>query len=175
MNHAANSDKSPIVLRDATSTDWPAIVAMNGAVSELTNTMDEAQLTGLDRLASHHRVAEVEGVVAGFVLVMREGCGYDSENLRWFEARYPQFLYVDRIVVGKSHGGRGVGSALYDDVFAAARKQGIPRVVCEVNLEPPNEVSLKFHASFGFQAVGERRDEARQKTLAMQMAEVPED
>jgi uncharacterized protein len=43
---------------------------------------------------------------------------------------------------------------LYDEVFERARRLGHSRIVCEVNLEPPNPISDHFHAALGFQEVG---------------------
>jgi predicted GNAT superfamily acetyltransferase len=42
---------------------------------------------------------------------------------------------------------------LYVDVFKRAIELGITRVICEVNLQPPNPGSAKFHAAHGFDEV----------------------
>ena len=39
-------------------------------------------------------------------------------------------------------------------VVSYARAQGVPRITCEVNVEPPNPVSLKFHERRGFREIG---------------------
>jgi predicted GNAT superfamily acetyltransferase len=69
-------------------------------------------------------------------------------------ARYPRFVYVDRIVVASTARGRGLARALYDDLFEHAVAAGHERVVCEVNTEPPNPASDAFHAALGFVEVG---------------------
>lgn len=52
---------------------------------------------------------------------------------------------------------RGVAAALYDDVENAARASATPTLVCEVNLEPDNPASHRFHHRRGFLEVGRLR------------------
>ncbi len=91
----------------------------------------------------------------GFVLAFDETAERESENFFWLQTRYERFVYVDRVVVHAAHRGRGHARALYEAVFALARSTGRPRVVCEVNLEPPNPGSAAFHRALGFTRVGE--------------------
>ncbi|MGA1201503.1 MAG: GNAT family N-acetyltransferase [Planctomycetota bacterium] len=92
---------------------------------------------------------------AGYLVALTPEADYDSPNFLWFRERWPEFLYVDRVAVADHARRRGGGRRLYEALFAEAREQGIPRVVCEVNLRPRNDVSLAFHASLGFRPVGE--------------------
>jgi predicted GNAT superfamily acetyltransferase len=162
-----------VVLRKAAPGDFARIVALNAAEVTATSAMDLARLRELDTLAACHRVAEVEGQVCAFLLAMDDGAAYDNDNFRWFAARYPRFLYVDRIVVDAGHAGLGIGSRLYHDLFDHARRAGIGTVVCEYNLEPPNPASAAFHARFGFSEVGTRRFADGSKRVSMQAASVP--
>ena len=50
--------------------------------------------------------------------------------------------------------GRGLGSQVYDALEARAAEFG--RLALEVNIDPPNDASLAFHAGRGFEPVGER-------------------
>lgn len=98
----------------------------------------------------------------GFVLVMLEGLGYESLNYRWLSERYDRFAYVDRIAVAEAARGRRIGEALYTaaiEAFAGNR----PVLLAEVNLEPPNPGSLRFHKRLGFREVGERWEADRSK------------
>jgi predicted GNAT superfamily acetyltransferase len=154
-----------VVLRAVVPGDFARIVALNDAEVTATSAMDLARLGLLDALAAYHRVVELEGRVAGFLLAMGDGSAYDNDNFHWFAARYPRFLYVDRIVVDAGHAGLGLGSRLYRDLFDHARRAGIGTVVCEYNLEPPNTASAAFHARFGFNDGSKR--------VSMQAANVP--
>lgn len=108
----------------------------------------------LVKLASWGIVADIDGEVAGFVLCLEPGLDYASENYRYFEEHFDNHFYIDRIVVGKSHRGTGLGVSLYQRVFAEAKARGASEVTCEVNLDPPNPVSIAFHHRMGFRDVG---------------------
>ena len=88
---------------------------------------------------------------------MREGTAYDSPNYLWFAARYPRFLYVDRVVVAVAEQGKRLGAALYDELFASTQRADATVITCEFDLEPPNEASRRFHARYGFLEVGTQR------------------
>jgi hypothetical protein len=45
-------------------------------------------------------------------------------------------------------------SALYADLEGEAARRDTPRIVCELNLRPPNPRSLAFHERRGFEEVG---------------------
>ena len=89
----------------------------------------------------------------GFVLCLLPKTRYASLNYAWFNERYSSFLYVDRIAVAEKHRDKGVGSMLYEYVIEHALQRNSP-VVAEVNLEPPNTGSIRFHERHGFSQVG---------------------
>ena len=68
-------------------------------------------------------------------------------------ARRP-VTYVDRVVVARAARGRGLARRLSADLIARAAAEGRDRVVCEVNLDPPNPSSDLLHAALGFVEVG---------------------
>ncbi len=142
------------VIRDVTAADHGAILAINNAAYPAMNRLDDAALAALVASAAYARVACDEAGVAAFLLGLPPGVPYDSANYRWVSARYPEFLYVDRIAVAPRAQSRGLGGALYDDMAAFARGRW-PCILAEVNLEPPNTGSERFHARHGFVAVGE--------------------
>lgn len=157
-----------MLLRDAQPADFDTILALNADEVDKTSAMDAARLAYLHAIASHHRVAVIDGVITGFLLAMRSGADYVNDNFRWFSARYPRFVYVDRIVVSSGFSGRGIGSALYDDLLDAARHDADAHVVCEYNIEPPNPASAKFHMKYGFEEVGVLAHPDTGKRVSMQ-------
>lgn len=163
---------SAAAIRDAIATDFDAIVAVNAAEEQHTSPMDRARLEALHALAAWHRVATVEGSVAAFLLAMGEGCGYANANFEWFTAHGSDFLYVDRIVVGRRFQGLGLGTLLYRDLFAHARASGIARIACEYNIVPPNDPSRVFHDRFGFEEAGRQWLVSGTKQVSMQIAVV---
>jgi uncharacterized protein len=166
----AVQDRTPIVLRDAADTDFVRIVELNEAEVRQTSAMSFDRLRSLVAISAHCRVATSNGFVVAFLLAFRNGAAYDSDNYRWFASRLGEFLYVDRIVVGKAFAGRGVGAALYADLFAFARSQGIDTIACEYNIDPPNPASRAFHDKFGFTEVGTQWVANRSKRVSLQIA-----
>ena len=142
------------LIRNALAADFPSIAALNAESERFLSPMSEARLERLHGWASYHRVIQGEAGVSAFLLAFREGAGYDSPNYRWFSERYESFIYIDRVVVASAHRGNGLATFLYLDVFAYARQNGVAIVTCEFDIDPPNEVSRRFHEKLGFQEVG---------------------
>ena len=104
-------------------------------------------------MSSYHRVIAHDSQLVAFLLVLGPNCDYDSVNYQWFDQRYDDFAYIDRIVVRDGFRGQGLGTILYEDLFEWAINQKIWNIVCEYNVEPLNEASQKFHSALGFQEV----------------------
>ena len=143
-----------MTLRDARQSDWPAILALNDESVHFLSPMDAARLVQLAKAACYLRVVEQDGKIAAFLLGFRKGADYDSPNFRWFDAREGDFVYVDRVVVSLEFRGRNLAGLLYDDFESFARANGVTRITCEVNVAPPNPVSLKFHERRDFREIG---------------------
>jgi predicted GNAT superfamily acetyltransferase len=161
-----------ITLRDAGEADFGRIVELNQREVVQTSAMDAGRLALLHGLATHHKVALVDGAVVAFLLAMRDGVDYRNENYQWFAARFPRFVYIDRIVVDAGFSGRGIARRLYEDLFAGARAQGIPVAACEYNLQPPNPASQAFHDRLGFREVGVQHVTGGTKQVTLQVADL---
>jgi uncharacterized protein len=161
-----------IAIRDAGPSDFPTLLALNAASVDVLSPMDATRLAQLHAQAAHARVACIGGEVLAFLLAFREGADYDSENYRWFDARYPAFLYVDRVVVDATCRGRGLGRSLYEDLIGLARRAALPRVTCEYDIEPLNRASARFHAAFGFHEVATQAL-AGGKRVSLQVLDLP--
>ncbi len=123
------------------------------------NNAHAVELSWLEAERFRHLVVEAFmarriGEAEAFLLAFDQDAAYDSANFLWFRARYPRFVYVDRVVVAARARGRGHARRLYRDLFDHARRAGHDRVVCEVNAIPPNPASRAFHAALGFVEVG---------------------
>lgn len=157
-----------MILRPAEPADFSAVLALNEESVQFLSPMSRERLERLHAEAELHAVIESEGAVCAFLLAYREGTDYDSVNYRWFQQRFQRFLYVDRVVVSRCMQGRGAGAALYRHVFAHAAETSVPVVTCEYDVDPPNEVSERFHARFGFREVGRQRVADGRKAVSLQ-------
>lgn len=160
-----------MILRDAVENDFARIVDLNATEVLQTSPMDIDRLRVLHGLAGYHKVAVVDGGTAAFLLAMEDGVAYRNDNYLWFAARYPRFLYVDRIVVDSAFSGVGIGRRMYADLFGHARARRIGTVVCEYNIEPPNLASKVFHDKFGFREVGNQYVANGTKRVSLQVAD----
>ena len=141
-------------LRPMRPADVPDVLRLNADHVELLSPLDAGRLAQLQAWATRADVITCDGRFAGFVLVFGPGSAYDSPNYRWFSERFDtRFHYLDRIVVDDTFRRRGLASAVYDEVEAAAGGSG--RLALEVNLDPPNLPSLAFHQGRGYTEVGQ--------------------
>ncbi len=127
------------------------LLALNNAHARELSWLEPDQLLRLVRTAS---LALRIGNVTGLLLAFDQDADYDAGNFLWFRARHSRFVYIDRVVVTTAERGRGHARRLYDAVFGWAFDAGHERIVCEVNLDPPNPASDAFHAALGFAEVG---------------------
>lgn len=160
-------------IRLATPTDFPSVLALNAESVRFLSPLSSERLTHLHEHAAIHEVVENEGAVIAFLLAFREGAPYDSVNYQWFAGRYARFLYIDRVVVSQRVQAKGAGTALYQYAFAHAAAEKVPMVTCEFDLDPPNPISERFHAKFGFREVGRQLVAFGKKLVSLQAAQVP--
>jgi predicted GNAT superfamily acetyltransferase len=143
--------------------DGAAVLTLNNEHAVETSFLDAADLQAM--LSQTFHAAAVGPGVDAFLIAFDEAADYASANFRWFKARYPRFVYIDRVITAPAARGRGYARALYEDVFARAVAAGHALIACEVNLEPPNPASDAFHARLGFAEVGRARLASTGKTV----------
>ena len=90
-------------------------------------------------------VAEDGGEVLGYAYACR-----------WAERAAYDWSVETSIYVGAGQQGKGVGRALYAELFDRLRAQGFRVVVAGVTL--PNPASIALHESMGFEPIGTLRD-----------------
>ena len=102
----------------------------------------------------------------GFVICLPPRTRYGSLNYQWFNDHYNAFVYVDRIAVSTLHRNQGVGTKLYETVVAYSKGKNIP-IAAEVNLNPPNPGSIRFHERFNFEQVGVLHHDEKSVTMLL--------
>jgi L-amino acid N-acyltransferase YncA len=90
-------------------------------------------------------VAEEDGVVLGYVYACR-----------WAERPAYDWSVETSVYIGADHQGKGVGRALYTELFERLRAQGFRVAVAGITL--PNPASIALHESMGFEPIGSLRD-----------------
>ena len=144
-----------IHLRDVREQELDSVLALNNAAGASILALDQAAIQRHFAHAAYFRVAEIDGLLAGFLIAYTADSDYDSPNYRWFGQHYPAFLYIDRIVIASTRRGFGLGRVFYADVTSFAEVR-VPLLACEVFLEPRNDVAVLFHGTYGFQEVGQQ-------------------
>ena len=92
-----------------------------------------------------------------FCITFAPGAPYTSVNYQWFSQNYSDFVYLDRIVVSENMRNQTLGEKLYLAVEQRMIKDRCaPILTCEVNLNPPNHGSIRFHNRIGFHEVGQQ-------------------
>ncbi len=143
-----------IIIRDVREHELDLVLALNNAAGPGILPMDAAKLNFFWENADYFRVAEKDGLLAGFLVALSQDAPHDSPNFLWFRERYPEFMYIDRIVIASTRRGAGVGRVFYGDVQSFAEVR-VARLAAEVFLESSSHPALLFHGSFGFREVGQ--------------------
>ncbi len=136
--------------------DIEAALALNNANSPAVGEIDRSTL---EFLIEHSLYSFAIGTDAlhGFCITFAPGAPYTSVNYQWFSRKYPNFVYLDRIVVSEEMRNRSLGAKLYSAVEKRMIKDRCaPLLTCEVNLNPPNHGSIRFHKRIGFVEVGQQ-------------------
>ena len=151
------SNFQPIV-RNIESADLTRVLAINNAntpgVSELTLSELETDITNcLHALA----IDNEHGEVCAFCITFAPDAPDAGVNHRWFAERYASFVYLDRIAIDPTYQNLGLGVLLYQSVEQQMIDSAQHSLLCcEVNLEPSNPGSLRFHHRIGFTEVGQQ-------------------
>lgn len=163
------------IIRDIVLADHDQLVELNSAsvpaVSEVTSEgFARLVKTSGTAFAAVDDAAEHE--VLGFIVAFVPGSSYASENYRFFENRGTNSLYIDRIVVRESHRQQKLGQLLYAHAFELAASAGRAELTCEVNIEPPNPGSMRFHERLGFVEIGQQQTKDGTVRVALLAASV---
>ena len=115
-------------------------------------------LKKLIELSAYNLLVLYDDEIVGFIICMREGSVYRSENYKFFVQKLKKFLYVDRVAIDEQYRRAGLGQAIYENIFIHAAKNDL-QIALEVNTQPVNQPSLNFHEKMGFDKVGAKNFE----------------
>lgn len=147
----SNSSDNEAQLNEA---QFQSIYDLNQANTPEVGSLESIQhLKQLIEFSSYNLLVLKEDEIVGYIICMREGSAYGSENYKFFTQRLKKFLYVDRVAIDEQHRRAGLGKAIYEDIFVQAISDSLP-IALEVNTHPVNQPSLNFHEKMGFDRIG---------------------
>lgn len=144
-----------IIVTNATPDHYSKILELNENAYPSVSIINEVELSTLASQAFYFAVAKSGDDIAGFMITLAPGQGYESPNYLWFSEKYDRFVYIDRIVISPKYIGQGIGALLYKELEELG-KTFATVLTCEVNLRPPNPESMAFHKKLGFTEVGQQ-------------------
>ena len=142
-------------LRDVRDSELEHVLALNNSAGPNILPLDVERARMFLAEARYFRVAEIDGHLAGFLMALTPDANYDSPNFGWFQRKFNDFVYIDRIVVASNYRRHGLGRVFYADVQSFAEVRS-PRLCCEVFLEPRDDAAVLFHGTYGFREVGQQ-------------------
>ena len=156
------------MLRKYEPGDESQVLALNEACLAELGPMDVDKVRAFAQWAGFFEVVEVDDKIVGLVIGLTEEAPYDSPYFGWFAERHSSFAYIDRVAIDERQRGNGWGPAMYRAFEAWARDAGRPVLCAEVNTQPPNSRSLRFHDLFGFDMVAQfQPDETVDRRVGM--------
>ena len=156
-------------VRDIGPADLDWLLALNNAAVPHVNLLDQDALADILAKAAYARCSLQDGKPVGALIALWPGQPYASTYYRWFSQHHAGFLYIDRVMIDGAIRKGGHGRRLYTDIEDFARGEGAGAIACEVNSEPPNPVSMRFHEALGFRPVGELANDDRSKCVVLLM------
>lgn len=142
--------------------DLPAVERINALNTDDVGALSPEQLAAIHDDSRIALVAvEPEGEIVGFCLVVDRGSSHLTPRAAWaFDVASPD-LHLERVAFDMRYSGYGLGLALYDTLderierLATDSEAGTITLTSLVRVDPPNEHSVKFHRTRGFEIVAE--------------------
>ena len=141
-------------VRSATADDAASLADIyNHFIATSTITFEEEPVTPAEMA---QRLAHVAAIPLPWLVATLEGAvaGFAYAHKWKPRAAYRHSVEIT-VYVRDGHGGRGIGSLLYERLIGDLRTRGVHAVIGGVAL--PNDASLRLHRKFGFEQVAHFR------------------
>ena len=149
----------------ATESDFDFVSLLNQDSLPAVSQLDLIKINHFLQISSYFKIFKIDDKSVGFMIGLKAGKDYKSENYIWINQRYSSFIYVDRIIIGSNYRNKGLGFYFYDHLIESMQGE-VENILCEVNIKPYNEQSIKFHKKYGFEEVGKQDTEKGKKKVA---------
>ena len=154
-------------LKNCTESKLEEIYALNQSLTPMLGELKDIQhLKRLINMSKCSKGLKIKGRIAAFMICFRENSEYESKNYLYFNRKYKEFLYVDRIGVSKNLENNGLGSILYKYII---ENFGEDLTICaEINTKPMNKKSIIFHEKHDFKGISEKCYNENYKVVYME-------
>lgn len=142
-------DDGPVV-REAAPSDAQAVTDIyNHYVTQTVVTFEEEPI---DAAEMSRRMQEVRSASLPWLVAEERGqvVGY-AYATKWRARSGYRFSAEVTVYLASTHGGRGIGSKLYGELFPILQARGIHAVMGGIAL--PNDASVALHEKFGLRKV----------------------
>jgi predicted GNAT superfamily acetyltransferase len=159
-------------IRDIVARDIEKVIRLNESSVKYLSPLSSPQLATLLTQSVYHKIIEINGNIVSFILAFDQNSDYKSPNYLWFKERYDNFIYIDRVVVQNEYRLQGIANYLYQQIFTYAEKNKYEIIACEIDIDPPNMGSLKFHEKYKFREVGKQRPYSGEKEVSLRISRI---
>ncbi|WP_420639529.1 GNAT family N-acetyltransferase [Candidatus Poriferisocius sp.] len=146
-----------MTIRSLRQDDLDSVAAINQLnVGDVGPISDHQLALVLSSSRMAFAVENDEGNVVGFALIIDAACGHLTPRAEWALQAGAADLHLERVAFDMTYSGQGLGLALYDEIdarileVAAGVGAGTTTLSSLVCLDPPNQHSIGFHSSRGF-------------------------
>lgn len=159
-------------IRNVELNDINDLIRINELSIPAVNSITEAKFEWFYNNSLYFRLIKSSGdEIYGFLLALNPALDYESINYKWFQNRYDQFAYIDRVAILKKYKRNGLGKKLYSDLEQTI-KDNYKMITCEYNLKPMNLESEKFHLAIDYERVGSLVTENGAKEVSLMLKNI---
>ena len=97
-------------IRNVETIDLDTLIMINELSIPAVNSITKAQFEWFYKNSLYFKLIQsAEKEVQGFLLTLNSSLDYESLNYKWFQERYDDFAYVDRIAILEKYKRNGLG------------------------------------------------------------------
>ena len=139
-------------IRALFASDKDAALRINAESLPGVARLDHSEFERLIKISNRHLALESpHAELVGYMLAFHCDAPYDGEEFLIFgKLATAPFIYIDQVATAPGTRRAGLATSLYEALEKHAQAESVFMLCCEVNLNPPNPVSLAFHQARGF-------------------------
>ena len=107
----------------ATKSDLDFVLSLNQDSLSAVSQLDISKINHFLQISSYFKIFKIDDKSVGFMIGLKAGKDYKSENYIWINQRYSSFIYVDRIIIGSNYRNEGLGFYFYDHLIESCRER----------------------------------------------------